>query len=58
MNSSSAAELHVWQGMANVFPANIAVLQDALEALDTAGEFLRSNLGRCAIFNTCFLINT
>jgi len=44
--SGSAAELHVWQGMVHVFPANVALLQAAREALDITGEFLRSNLGR------------
>jgi epsilon-lactone hydrolase len=44
--SGSAAELHVWQGMTHVFPANLALLQAAREALDIAGEFLRRNLAR------------
>jgi len=44
--SGSAAELHVWQGMLHVFPANLAVLHAAREALDIAGEFLRRNLTR------------
>jgi acetyl esterase/lipase len=44
--SGSPAELHVWQGMVHVFPANLAVLHAAREALDIAGEFLRRNLNR------------
>ena len=36
----------VWQGMVHVFPANLALLQAAREALDTAGDFLRRNLDR------------
>jgi len=44
--SGSAAELHVWQGMVHVFPANLALLQAAREALDIAGEFLQRNLAR------------
>ncbi len=45
-NSGSTAELHVWQGMVHVFPANLAVLHAAREALDIAGEFLRRSLTR------------
>jgi pimeloyl-ACP methyl ester carboxylesterase len=37
---------HVWQGMVHVFPANLAVLHAAREALDIAGNFLRRNLAR------------
>jgi monoterpene epsilon-lactone hydrolase len=37
-----SAQLHVWQGMVHVFPANIELLQAAREALDDIGEFLRS----------------
>jgi len=44
--SGSAAELHVWQGMVHVFPANLALLQAAREALDITGDFLRNHLGR------------
>jgi monoterpene epsilon-lactone hydrolase len=44
--SGSEAELHIWQGMAHVFPANLALLQAAREALDIAGEFLRRNLAQ------------
>jgi epsilon-lactone hydrolase len=40
-NSGPAAELHVWEGMVHVFPANLVLLQAAREALDLAGEFLR-----------------
>ena len=42
----SEAELHIWQGMVHVFPANLALLKAAREALDIAGEFLRRNLAR------------
>jgi monoterpene epsilon-lactone hydrolase len=48
-----SAQLHVWQGMVHVFPANnIELLQAAREALDDIGEFLRSyleNLEACEI---------
>ena len=44
--SGAAAELHVWQGMVHVFPANLALLHAAREALDITGEFLRSHIGR------------
>ena len=44
--SGSAAELHVWQGMVHVFPANLAVLHAAREALDITADFLRRNLAR------------
>lgn len=40
------AELHIWQGMAHVFPANLALVWAAREALDIAGEFLRRHLTR------------
>jgi monoterpene epsilon-lactone hydrolase len=42
--SDPPAELHVWQGMVHVFPANLSQLQAAPEALDIAGEFLRRHL--------------
>ena len=38
------AQLHIWQGMIHVFPANLELLQAAGEALDDIGEFLRSFL--------------
>jgi epsilon-lactone hydrolase len=44
--SDSEAELHIWEGMAHVFPANLALLRAAREALDIAGEFLRRHLAR------------
>jgi epsilon-lactone hydrolase len=44
--SGSPAELHVWQGMVHVFPANLAVLHAAREALDITADFLRRNLAR------------
>ena len=42
--SGSPAELHEWQGMVHVFPANLTLLRAAREALDITGEFLRRNL--------------
>ena len=41
----SSVELHVWKGMVHVFPANIALLHAAREALDDIGAFLRRHLG-------------
>jgi acetyl esterase/lipase len=41
VHSGSAAELHVWEGMVHVFPANLAVLHAAREALDIAADFLQ-----------------
>jgi len=38
------AELHVWEGMVHVFPANLALLRAAREALDSTGDHLRHNL--------------
>jgi len=38
------AELHVWQGMVHVFPANLALLSAAKEALELIGGFLRAHL--------------
>ncbi|MDR3472420.1 MAG: AvrD family protein [Devosia sp.] len=38
--AGSAGELHVWQGMAHVFPANLALLRAAREATDGIGAFL------------------
>jgi epsilon-lactone hydrolase len=35
--SGSEVKLHIWQGMAHVFPANLALLEAAREALDIAG---------------------
>lgn len=42
--SGSTAELHVWQGMVHVFPANVTLLHAARDALDIAGAFLRRYL--------------
>ncbi|HMI57636.1 MAG TPA: alpha/beta hydrolase fold domain-containing protein [Gemmatimonadaceae bacterium] len=42
--SGSPVELHEWQGMVHVFPANLTLLRAAHEALDITGEFLRRNL--------------
>jgi acetyl esterase/lipase len=39
--SGVVAELHVWEGMVHVFPANLVLLRAAREALDINGEFLR-----------------
>jgi monoterpene epsilon-lactone hydrolase len=39
-----SAALHVWQGMVHVFPANLALLRAATEALELIGEFLRAHL--------------
>jgi monoterpene epsilon-lactone hydrolase len=39
--SGLAAELHIWEGMVHVFPANLVLLRAAREALDINGEFLR-----------------
>jgi acetyl esterase/lipase len=36
-----AAELHVWQSMVHVFPASLALVHAAREALYVAGAFLR-----------------
>jgi epsilon-lactone hydrolase len=44
--SGPAAELHIWQGMVHVFPANLSLLHAAREALDIAGEFLRRKRAR------------
>jgi acetyl esterase/lipase len=44
--SGSTAELHVWPGMVHVFPANLAVLHAAREALDITADFLRRNIAR------------
>lgn len=43
--AGSTAELHVWQGMLHVFPANLALLKAAAEALDIVAKFLRLSLG-------------
>jgi acetyl esterase/lipase len=44
VTAGSAAELHVWQGMVHVFPANLALLKAAAEALDIVATFVRLNL--------------
>jgi len=43
--AGGSVELHVWQGMVHVFPANLAVLHAADDALDILANFLRRNLG-------------
>ena len=42
--AKSVAELHVWQGMMHVFPANLALLRAAGEALDLIAAFLQAPL--------------
>lgn len=42
--AGSTAELHVWQGMVHVFPANLALLKAAAGALDIVSTFLRLHL--------------
>ena len=42
--AGSVGELHVWKGMVHVFPANLALLRAAREAVDNIGTFLRSHL--------------
>lgn len=42
--AGSTAELHVWQGMVHVFPANVALLKAAAEALDIVATFVRLHL--------------
>lgn len=42
--AGGTAELHVWQGMVHVFPASLAILRSAPEALDILGGFLRQHL--------------
>jgi acetyl esterase/lipase len=44
--AGGSSELHVWRGMVHVFPANVALLHAAREALDIVGEFLRRAVGR------------
>jgi len=38
--SGGNVELHVWEGMVHVFPANLALLQAAKEALDIVADFI------------------
>lgn len=40
-----SCDLHVWKWMIHVFPANIAMLKAASEALDGAAKFLENELG-------------
>jgi len=42
--TGGTAELHVWHGMIHVFPANLALLRAAKEALKLIGDFLRTHL--------------
>ena len=39
--AGGTAELHVWEGMVHVFPANLALLHAAREATGYVGDFLR-----------------
>jgi acetyl esterase/lipase len=39
-----SVELHIWEGMVHVFPANLAFLRAAKESLELIGEFLRVHL--------------
>lgn len=43
------AELHVWQGMVHVFPANLALLRAAPEALDLIGNFLLRHIAGAVV---------
>lgn len=47
--AGGSAELHVWQGMIHVFPASLALLRAAPEALDLLGSFLRRSLDEAAL---------
>lgn len=40
----ATAELHIWQGMVHVFPANLALLKAAAEALDIVTAFVRRHV--------------
>jgi acetyl esterase/lipase len=42
--AGSPVDLHVWQGMVHVFPANLALLRAAAEALNIVAAFLRPHL--------------
>ena len=42
--AGGSADLHVWQGMVHVFPANLGFLRAAPEALDLIGAFLHRHL--------------
>ena len=42
--TGGSADLHVWQGMVHVFPANLGFLRAAPEALDLIGAFLHRHL--------------
>jgi hypothetical protein len=42
---ANAKDPRVWQGMVHVFPANLALLRAAVEALDVSGESLRAHVG-------------
>ena len=43
-NAGRIVEIHVWQGMVHVFPANVSLLHAARSALDLIGNFLRQQL--------------
>lgn len=44
-SAGGKAELHIWKGMGHVFPAKLALMQAAREALDLTGAFLHGHLG-------------
>ncbi|MFC6487278.1 alpha/beta hydrolase fold domain-containing protein [Nitratireductor sp. GCM10026969] len=46
--SGQACDVHVWKGMMHVFPASVATLEAATEALNDVASFLRQELGRTA----------
>ena len=47
--AGGTADLHVWHGMIHVFPANLALLRAAPEAMDLIGGFLNGQLNGPAI---------
>jgi monoterpene epsilon-lactone hydrolase len=44
VTSGGSVDLHIWQGMAHVFPANVSLLLAARESLDILAAFLRLHL--------------
>jgi epsilon-lactone hydrolase len=47
VSAGSEVQLHTWEGMPHVFPANVGALQAADAALDHIAAFLRSAEPRC-----------
>jgi acetyl esterase/lipase len=43
-SEGGTCQVHTWEGMAHVFPSNIALLRAAKESLDDIGDFLRQQL--------------